>query len=142
MSFDLKLESGNLKIKPDGSLDTVRNTEKLRQDVLKMIVTPIGGNKMHPWYGSDANKAIIGNVFDLDFAKDSATEQLRSAIENLQALQQQQAKTQFITASESIAAIKEIYINTNPSDMRALEVKVYILSYALTAIDVGFLIRL
>jgi hypothetical protein len=142
MSFDLKLEQGNLRINTDGSLATVRNSEKLRQDVLKLIVTPIGGNKMHPWYGSDANKAIIGNVFDLDFAKDSASEQLRSAIENLQAMQQQQAKTQFITASESIAAIKDIYINTNAADMRALEVKVYILSYAITTLDVGFLIRL
>ena len=107
-----------------------------------MIVTPVGGNKSHPWYGSDVNKFLIGNLYDLDFAKDSATEQLRSSIENLQALQQQQLKTQYITASESIAAINDIYINTNPADMRALEVKVSILSFALTALEVNFLIKL
>lgn len=142
MSFDLKLENGNLKLKRDGTLDVVQNSEKLRQDVLKLIITPIGGNKMHPWYGSNANKTLIGNLYDLEFGKDSATEQLRSAIENLQALQQQQAKTQIITASESIAAIKDIYINTNPKDLRKLEVKISILSYAITSMDVNFLIRL
>jgi hypothetical protein len=142
MSFDLKLENGNLKLNPDGKLATVVNTEKLRQDILKIIVTPVGGNKANPWYGCDANKFLIGNLYDLNFAKDSATEQLRSSIENLKALQQKQLKTQFITASESIASIKDIYINTNAVDRRALEVKVSILSYALTTLDVNFLIKL
>lgn len=142
MSFDLKLENGNLKLNPDGTLAIVENTEKLHQDVLKIIVTPIGGNKANPWYGCDVNKFLIGNIFDLNFAKDAATEQLRSCIENLKTLQQNQLKTQFITASESIAAIKDIYINTNANDRRAIEVKVSILSYALTALDIGFLIKL
>ena len=142
MSFDLKLENGNLKLNADGKLAVVRDSEKLKQDILKLIVTPIGGNKANPWYGSDANKFLIGNIYDLDFAKDAATEQLRSAIENLKTLQQQQLKTQFISAAESIAAINDIYINTNAADRRALEVKISILSFALTALEVNFLIKL
>ena len=142
MSFDLKLSNGNLQINADGNLATVVNSEKLRQDILKMIITPIGGNKANPWYGCDVNKSLIGNIFDLNFAKDAASQQLKSAIENLQALQQQQAKTQYITASESIAAVNDVYINTNQNDMRAIEVKVSILSYAMTALDIGFLIKL
>jgi predicted DNA-binding protein YlxM (UPF0122 family) len=141
MSFDLKLENGNLSLDSAGELNKVENTEKLRQDVLKAIITKKGADRANPWYGSDVSQSLIGNILDFNFSRSAAIEQIRSTIENLQAIQKEQQKTQIITAAESIAAIQDIYINNGP-DPRQIQTKISILSYAMTKIDIGFLIRL
>jgi len=142
MSFDLKLLNGDLLISNTGDLQIVRDNEKIRQDVLKMLITPTGGNKAHPWYGSDVGPTLIGSVFDRTFSVDVATQQIKSSIENLQIIQKTQAQTQNVTAAETILAIKDVYINTNPQDQRVLELKVSLITNALTPIDVKFYVRL
>ena len=52
MSFDLSIEKGDIKIGSDGSLSTVSGNNKLRQDIIKILLTDIGDNKFHPKYGS------------------------------------------------------------------------------------------
>ena len=141
MSFDLKLVNGDLDIANSGDLRVVENNEKLRQDVLKALITPAGGNKLHQWYGSNVSDALIGNIFDLDFAISAASEQIRSCLENLQMVQRQQSKDQNVTATESILTIKDIYINSNPKDERQIEVKVTIITGALTEMPINFTIR-
>lgn len=142
MSFDLKLENGDLKISNTGDLQLVRDNEKLRQDVLKILITPLGGNKSQPWYGSSVNSTLIGGVFDKEFTMDAATQQVKSAIDNLQIMQKTQARTQNVTAAESIVAIQDVYINSNPQNRRTIELKVSILTGALTTLDVGFYVTL
>jgi len=141
MSFDLKLVNGNLTVDNNGALAVVRDSEKLKQDVLKIIITPLGGNIGHPWYGSNVGLTMIGNIFDKDFTLDTATAQLQNAIETLQIIQKTQAQTQSVTAAESIMVVKDVYINSNPTDPRILEVKVTVLSGALTPIETGFNVR-
>ena len=51
MSYDLKLENGDLRISNTGDLILVIDNEKLLQDAIKILITPLGGNKTHPWYG-------------------------------------------------------------------------------------------
>lgn len=141
MSFDLKLENGDLKIQ-NGDLQLVQNNEKLIQDALKILLTPLGGNKAHPWYGCNIGQALIGGVFDKEFTMDVATQQVVAAMENLQILQKSQSKTQVITAAETIAAIKDVYINSNPKDQTVIELKVTLLTNALTIVPVRFYVNL
>ena len=86
MSFDFRIKDGDLSIGEDGDLNRVENTDKLVQDILKIIITPIGTNQFYPWYGSRLSKSMIGNVFDHEFISSVATNQLQNAIESLQRL--------------------------------------------------------
>lgn len=141
MSFDLKLEDGDLKIQ-NGDLQLVQDNEKLIQDALKILITPIGANKAHPWYGCDVGQALVGGIFDKGFTNDVATQQVVAAMDNLQILQKSQARNQVLTAGETIAAIKDVYVNTSPKDQRVVELKVTLLTNALTLVSVKFYVRL
>lgn len=142
MSYDLKLNNGDLQISNTGDLQLVKDSEKLRQDVLKILITPVGGNKAHTWYGSNVGNALIGGFFDKEFTMNSATQQVRNALETLQIMQKSQSKTQTVTSAEMIMAIKDVYINTNPTDPRVVQLRASVLTSALTAVDVKFYVRL
>lgn len=142
MSYDLKLENGDIKVGSNGDLALVQDSEKLRQDILKILITPLGGNKSHPWYGSSLTQTMIGNLFDPMYSLDVSTEQVRGAVQTYQMIQKTQSQTQTLTAAETMVAIKDVYVNTNSVDQRILEVKVSILSSTLTAIDVKFIVKL
>ena len=142
MSYDLKLDNGDLRISNTGDLALVRDNEKLIQDATKILITPLGGNKAHPWYGSNVGKTLIGGVFDKGFTIDMASQQVRSAMDNLQMIQKSQMKTQIVTAAETISVIKDVYLNSNAKDQRVIEMKVSLLTNALTIVAVKFMVRL
>jgi len=142
MSFDFKLENGDIQLSNEKDLDIVVDNEKLLQDLLKILVTPLGGNKAHSWYGSNIGEIQVGGVFDLDFSLESSSAQARSATENLMRMQISQAQTQILSPAETITAIRDVYINTNNQDSRVLEVKVSVLTSALTVVTARFEVRL
>ena len=47
--------------------NAVSDNDKLIQDLLNFLMTPISGNKMFPWYGSDVSGILIGSNYDLEF---------------------------------------------------------------------------
>jgi hypothetical protein len=138
MSFDLQIKDGDLTIGPNGDLQQVVNTNKLVQDIIKMVTTQIGSNMYHPWYGSPITKALIGNVLDEQFVSSIATNQLNSALQILQNLQAQQALIQNISPSEQIAAVKQINVQRNASDPRYYTVEITIVSKDLTTTSTQF----
>ena len=64
MSFDLKIKNGDIVIDPNGSLSTVFGNSKIRQDIIKILLTRNGENRFHPRYGSDLGALKIGEVSD------------------------------------------------------------------------------
>jgi hypothetical protein len=131
MSFDLRLQNGDLAISNRNDLDTVENSDKLLQDILKIISTPLGGNPLYPWYGSTISQSLIGTAFESNFISNIASVQLRSALETLQNLQKEQAKTsQIITPQEQIAAIQDASIQRNVTDVRFFSIFLTVLSKA------------
>ena len=142
MSYDLKIENGDLRISNTGDLAVVKDNEKLLQDALKILLTPLGGNKAHTWYGSNVGDTLIGAVFDKDFSIDAASQQVRSAMDNLQMIQKSQSKTQIVTAAETISVVKDIYLNSNIKDQRLIEARITLLTNALTLVAVKFIVRL
>ena len=60
MSFDLQIIAGDLVIN-NGQLQTVTDSNKLVQDILKICLTAAGSNPLQPWYGSFISRTLVGN---------------------------------------------------------------------------------
>lgn len=128
MSFDLKLINGQIILKKTGDVDIVSNSEKLEQDVIKIAVTPLGGNKLHSWYGSILSKTLVGMPFDLELAQNLSADQLTSSLETLRILQINQSQQQNVSASEAISSVLGVDFERNQKDFRQLSVYIKILS--------------
>ena len=141
MSFDFRIRDGDLSIGQDGDLMKVENTEKLIQDILKIVITPMGSNQFYPWYGSRVSKSLIGHVFDFEFLSTVATSQLQNALENLQRLQQEQARQQRVTPFEQLAALRDVRIERNQVDPRFFLVVINAVTRALTEANTTLTIK-
>lgn len=139
MSFDLRISGMDLQISSTGDLRKVENADKLIQDILKIVYTPLGGNPFFPWYGSPISDTLIGSPLSFQFLESLATTQLRTSLERLQQLQTAQAKMkQKVTASEMLAAIQEVKIARNQTDPRYFKVTIRVLNKAFTSVGTEF----
>lgn len=138
MSFDLKLNRGDLVIK-NGQLQTVVDSEKLIQDILKICLTTVGANPLHPGYGSFISRTIIGNPNDSAVLIQISKSQLSSCLEGLKNLQEIQVQSfQRVSADEQISAITGIYVNRNQIDPRVYDVKISALTKGFKPITTAF----
>lgn len=139
MSFDLQLINGDLQIGSNADLAVVRDTDKLVQDIKKMVRTPLGGNPFFPWYGSPVSKTLIGNPLNMTMLGTISSDQLRSSLTTLQKLQKIQAqKGQVVTAAEMLAAVQDVDINRNSVDPRYIRVTIKALTRAFTPANTSF----
>lgn len=141
MSFDLKIEQNDLSINSDGSIKTVRNTEKLKQDILKISLTPLGSNPFHQWFGNTLTTRVIGKMLDASQIDTETKTALQEGISNIIALQQAQSKFQFVSPAEQIAAIKQIQVIRDQSDPRQFQIYILILTKLLTTVEETFTLR-
>lgn len=142
MSFDLKLVNGDLSIR-SGQLETVENTDKLIQDILKMLLTPVGTNIFFPWYGSLLSSAVIGSPMEDEFIETAATLQITNALQTLQALQRDQmASFQKVTPSELLAAIKQVSVERSQIDPTYYSISVRVLTKNLRTAVAEFAVTL
>jgi hypothetical protein len=138
MSFDLKIRSGDLVL-TNGQLQTVVDSEKLIQDILKICLTTAGSNPIHPWYGSFISRTIIGNPNYSAILVQIGKSQLNSALQNLKDLQDLQVKSyQRVSADEQISTIQDISINRDVIDPRLFNIVVSVLSKGLKPITTSF----
>lgn len=143
MSFDLKIVNRDLAIGSNGDLATVENSEKLVQDVLKIISTQIGANPFFPWYGSPISQALIGTAYSQNFISDIATAQLRTSLETLQKMQLVQMKQdQMVTPQEQIAAIQDVFIRRDSIDPRNFLVTLTVLNKAFRSTQISLKVSL
>lgn len=138
MSFDLKIQEGDIIIGSDGDLAKVEDTEKLIQDILKLALTPIGSNRFNPGYGSPISRSLVGSVLKDDIAMPIASNQLKTSLETLQKLQKQQFTYQYVSAAEQLAAIKDVQIIRSTTDPRYFKVFIDVISRELTTHRTGF----
>lgn len=138
MSFDLKIVNGDLVIS-QGALQTVRDSEKLIQDILKICLTDVGGNPLHPSYGSFLARSVIGNAAQTSVIVSIATSQLNTCLTNLQQLQQLQLKSfQKVSADEQLAAITGISVLRSAFDPRLFNVKISCLTKGFQPVTTAF----
>lgn len=138
MSFDLKITQGDLVIK-NSQLQTVIDSEKLIQDILKICLTAAGSNPLHPWYGSFISRTIVGNPLYNSVIIQIAQSQLNTALDNLKSLQAIQLKSfQRVSADEQISAILDISIVRNQIDPRLFDVRINALTKGMKPITTAF----
>ncbi len=138
MSFDLKIVNGDLVIN-QGALQTVTDSEKLIQDILKICLTDVGSNPLHPSYGSFLSRSVIGNALQTNVVVQIAKSQINSCLVNLQTLQQLQVKSfQRVTADEQLAAITGISVVRSGFDPRLFNVKISCMTKGFQPITTAF----
>jgi hypothetical protein len=83
MSFDLKIVKNDIFIGRDGTIAVVRDNEKLRQDIIKILLTQRGSNPFFNWYGSDIGSFMIGNPLPQDIVVAEIERNVVASISNL-----------------------------------------------------------
>jgi len=142
MSFDLKIVGNDLAINPDGSVQTVRDNEKLKQDILKAILTARGSNRFHQWYGSTVSERTIGQVLEGGQLEAEASNAIQETLSTLAALQTAQARIQYVSPGETLAAIKDVRVARDSTDPRQWSITVEVLTRQLTTVEETFFLRI
>lgn len=131
MSFDLRVNQGDIVIASDGDFDQITDVEKLVQDILKILQTPLGSNVFFPWYGSVLTEVMIGQVLEPAITTNIIQQQIRTNLETLQRLQRQQlADGQQLTPGELLAAIQQVAVNRSTIDPTRYQVVVKVITKA------------
>jgi hypothetical protein len=139
MSFDLKILNGDLVIGPNADLDIVTGEDKLKQDMLKILLTPAGSNVFFPWYGSYISSNLIGENLPVSFIENMAQSQIQNSLDNLMRMQKEQMKSgQNVSASELLAAVKYISVNRNDIDPTMFSISVDVVNRAFKTVSSSF----
>jgi phage baseplate assembly protein W len=139
MSFDLKILNGDLVIGPDADLDVVTGEDKLKQDILKILLTQVGSNVFFPWYGSYISSNLIGENLPVSFIENMAQSQIQNSLDNLIRMQKEQMKSgQNVSASELLAAVKYISVNRNDIDPTMFSISVDVVNRAFKTVSSSF----
>jgi phage baseplate assembly protein W len=135
MSFDLTVEKGDIKIGPSGSVQIVSGNSKLRQDIVKILLTDLGDNKFHPKYGSHVGALQIGHYADSKLMSLDIETSARNALKNLMALQRSQSRRQALTPGETIVDILNVTVKRDDVDPRLYNIFVSVLTQELTEVS-------
>jgi len=142
MSFDLKIKNGDLSIGNSGALDTVSGNNKIRQDIVKILLTNIGENRFHSRYGSDLGAFKIGDVSDQTMIELDLKRSVEEAIRYIMFLQKNQSKYQVLSLSEIILEIVDIRTERDSADPRLYNIYISILTQKLDKIEEIITIRI
>ena len=142
MSFDLKIKNGDIVLDDSGSLSLVSGNQKIRQDIVKILLTNFGDNKFHPKYGSNVAALKIGEVADQKIIEMDIKRSAEEAIRNLISLQRSQARSQYLSVSETIVDISNISTERDTDDPRLYNIYISVLTQKLDIIDEVITIRI
>lgn len=135
MSFDLEIVNSDIKIKADGTLSTLTDTPKLRQDIIKIILTPLGSNKFHPWYGCSVTESVAGRNMPENMIVQEIQTTVSQSLDRLKTLQVAQSAGQSVSLAEIISAIGSIQSARNPIDPRQINVLISVFTKRLTKVE-------
>jgi len=142
MSFELKIKNGDISLEDDGTISIVSGNEKIRQDIIKIILTKLGENRFHPNYGSNTGYLQIGQAIDQGVIELDIQQSAESAIRYLIALQREQSKKQLLSSSEVIVDINFVKIERNEVDPRLYNIYISVITQKLETITESVTIRI
>jgi len=94
-----------------GKIRTVRNEDKLLQEVKKGLATHLGSNPFHTWIGTMIHTMIGTKVFNVDMIKARMVEEVTRYLEKYIDVQLQQGNYQDITDREAFGQIIAIEVD-------------------------------
>jgi hypothetical protein len=142
MSFDLKIVNGDISINSNGDISFVSGNAKLRQDIIKIILTDLGDNKFHSKYGSRFGSLGIGEITDQGLIEGDLKSSIIESLNYLIALQKNQSQRQILSPSEILLQILDVKIERDFSDPRMYSAYISILTQKLEQISEAITIRL
>jgi phage baseplate assembly protein W len=142
MSFGLKLKNGDLKLTKEGTLETVTKNSKLRQDIVKMLLTKKGSIKYHKEYGSELGIISSDNHINNDLMESKIEQTVYEGISKLIGLQKIQIQKQILSPSEMILSIKGVRVERDVSDPRLYNVFISVITQQLSEISESITVRL
>jgi phage baseplate assembly protein W len=142
MSFGLKLKNGDLKLTQEGTLETVTKNSKLRQDIVKMLLTKKGSIKYHKEYGSELGIISSDNHINNDLMESKIEQTVYEGISKLISLQKVQIQRQILSPSEMILNIKKVHVERDVGDPRLYNVFVSVITQQLSEISESITVRL
>jgi hypothetical protein len=138
MSFSLKILNNDLNI-VQGKLQTVINSEKLIQQILKICLTEVGGNPLHPSYGSFLSRSVVGSALASNMIVQIAQSQINTCLQNLQTIQQLQLKSfQKVSADEQLGAVLGISVIRSNLDPRLFNININVLTKGFMPVSTAF----
>lgn len=97
-----------------GDAILIQNEDLLYQAALKILLTDLGSNPFHRWYGTNIKSRIgakaVGGVATL------ISEDVRKALSHLQRMQVQQARYQHVTNRERLYAVLNVQVSPHQQD--------------------------
>jgi hypothetical protein len=142
MSFDLKIVKGDIAIAPDGTVETVFGNSKLKQDIIKIMLTELGENKYHPSYGSKTGSLQIGSVLDAEMMEIDLSSAAEDAVRKIMSLQRAQSRRQFLSPSEVILEVVGVSVERDQIDPRLYNIFISVLTGKLDNITENVTVRL
>jgi len=142
MSFDLKIKNGDIVIEPSGLLASVSGNQKIRQDIVKILLTSFGDNKFHIRYGSDVAALKIGEIADQKIIEMDIKKSAEDAIRYLISLQKSQSRSQYLSLSEVILDISNVSTERDSEDPRLYNIFISVLTQKLDIINEVITIRI
>tara|TARA_X000000950_G_scaffold42501_2_gene47278 strand:+ start:7948 stop:8379 length:432 start_codon:yes stop_codon:yes gene_type:complete len=142
MSFGLKLKNGDLKLSEDGTLETVTKNSKLRQDIIKMLLTRKGSVKYHKEYGSELGIISTDNHINNSLIESKIEQTVYEGISKLISLQKIQIQRQILSPAEVILSIKGVRVERDVGDPRLYNVFVSVITQQLSEISESITVRL
>ena len=97
-----------------GNVVFVENENLLYQAAIKILMTDLGSNPYHTWYGGSIRERIGGKA--LSSVATIISEDVRNALNNLQQIQLEQAKYQPVTLKERLYRILSVQTYQSEDD--------------------------
>lgn len=141
MSFDIKVLNGDIEFDANGDLFTMADSDKLAQDIVKLLNTPIGTSPLNPGYGSPLTVNNIGEVVEVDAVIQQTQSAIAQALEQLISLQALQQAVQPITDAETLIDFETPIVEQDEVDPRQFNIVVNALSRDLTPLTVALVVR-
>tara|TARA_B100000700_G_C14840013_1_gene758766 strand:- start:490 stop:921 length:432 start_codon:yes stop_codon:yes gene_type:complete len=142
MSFDLSIKKGDIEISSSGYVETVSGNAKLKQDIVKILLTNFGDNKFHPKYGSHIGALKVGHYADERLVSIDIESSAKNALKNLMKLQRSQSKRQALTPGEIIVDVMNVAVKRDEADPRVYNILVSVLTQELTEVNTLVAVRI
>jgi N-methylhydantoinase A/oxoprolinase/acetone carboxylase beta subunit len=141
MSFDIRLVSGDVVLGGNGDVDQVIDSNKLAQDVIKLLNTTLGTDPFNPGYGSTLTASSIGTTPDPNDVILRTQAIITQGLNQLIAIQNLQRSRQYVSDAETILDFDTPTVQQDAYDPRQYNIQVNAVSKALTPLTLTFVIQ-
>lgn len=141
MSFDVKAINGDIELGSNGDLVQYTDSDKLAQDIIKLLNTPLDSDPINPGYGSPLTVEQIGEVLSTDGLIEYTKHTIARALEQLITIQTYQSTFQQLSDAETLINFETPIVEPDASDPRQFNIAINAISRNLTPLTIALVVR-